>query len=499
MRTTGTKAERDGIRLTLGSLGASPAIIAAELQRRFGLRPREAFRQAQGWTQDQVAARLNAAGTGAATYTGARVSDYERWPFGGRRPSITVLRSLGRIYETDVSRLVDLDDLESMPESETRALVQSPEAHPPPAKLVHVERPGNIIGQHPALDLSTTMHSEMDLVMAVTERTQEFGSWSESSNVGPLTLADIAANTKRIAQDYLTDPPAVVYARAAQQADRVFRLLQTGRQHLDQTKELYRWAGYLCTLLAWMAGDLGQQAAAETQARTAWACTEPAADATLRAWVLSTMSKIYLWDQRFEDAADAAARGFAIAPKGTAAIMLACQEADAWAEIGAGDRATTALERVEEAHQQNERDEVGGLLHCGDLRKHNYTGSVLLRIGKPLDAIQRADAALQSAKADSFPAYGTLAQVRIWAATAHLQVAAKSEPGSPGIDGAAELLSPVLSIPVEKRLDTVVRRLREVSRFISSTPALDASRPGQQLRSDIIDFCTTGSIRQISA
>ncbi|MEU7905914.1 helix-turn-helix transcriptional regulator [Actinoplanes sp. NPDC049118] len=499
-RTTGTKAERDDVRLALGGFGASVGVVAAELQRRFGLRPREAFRQAHDWTQDQAASKLNALGTELAAFTGARISDYERWPFGGRRPSVAVLSTLADVYETSTSSLVDLDDLANMPPGDRAVLGPSLKAHRPaapgPAREVDHgrERPQGI-----PLSQRVRLENETDLVIAVTERVQDFGSWSESTNVGPTTLDDIAASTRRIARDYLSQPPLAVYGRAGALADRVFWLLQTGHQPLEQSRELYRWAGYLCSLLAWMAGDLGHPAAAESQIRIAWTCAEPAADPTLRAWVQSTMSKIYLWDQRYEEAASAAARGFEYAPQGTAAIMLACQEADAWAEIGAGDLAEAALRKAEEARQHASQDVVGGLFACNPLRQHNYAGAVQLRIGNSADAIDHANAALSAADSEAAPAYGTVAQVRIWAATAHLKSASDQLIGPNGVEGAAEILGPVLALPPEQRLDTVVRRLRGVGRLLGSNPSLRGSLPAKSLHSEISSFCLTGSTPQLPA
>jgi tetratricopeptide (TPR) repeat protein len=209
------------------------------------------------------------------------------------------------------------------------------------------------------------------------------------------------------------------------------------------------------------------------------------------------MSKIYLWDQRYEEAAAVAARGFEVNPQGTAAVLLACQEADAWAEIGAGERARVALNKANEARQTANDDSIGGLLRCNEIRQHNYAGSVLLRIGSLSDAIQHAEMALDAAKRQPSTAYGTIAQIRIWAASAHLQLASSATTGSAGIEGAAEVLNPVLSIPDEKRLDTVVRRLRDVSRFISANPAVQASPSARKLQADIMEFCMSGNARQL--
>jgi hypothetical protein len=168
-----------------------------------------------------------------------------------------------------------------------------------------------------------------------------------------------------------------------------FSLLE-GRQHPRQTAELYATAGYLCALLAWISCDLGQLQAADTHGRAAWLCAELTSHDDLRAWVLSTRSKIAFWDGRLRDAINLARRGAAFRPHGTAGIMLACQEADAWAALGAIDGARGALARAEAARDQMEgAGEVAGLFACSDFRRADYASSVPLRIRRPGDARPR--------------------------------------------------------------------------------------------------------------
>ena len=55
----GFKAELDGLRERMRGLRFSYDEIAAEVSRRYRVRPRHAYRLAWGWTLDQVAARFN--------------------------------------------------------------------------------------------------------------------------------------------------------------------------------------------------------------------------------------------------------------------------------------------------------------------------------------------------------------------------------------------------------------------------------------------------------
>ena len=55
----GFKADLDELRERMRALGLTHDEIAAEVSRRFRARPREAYRLAWGWPQDQAAERFN--------------------------------------------------------------------------------------------------------------------------------------------------------------------------------------------------------------------------------------------------------------------------------------------------------------------------------------------------------------------------------------------------------------------------------------------------------
>jgi transcriptional regulator with XRE-family HTH domain len=111
VRRKGFKAEMDGLRERMHALGFGFDEAAAEVSRRYQVRPRQAYRLTRGLTQDQAAARFNelAAGEGTdpggrASMTGPHFCEVEQWPNSERRPSVYVLCLLARVYETDEPR-----------------------------------------------------------------------------------------------------------------------------------------------------------------------------------------------------------------------------------------------------------------------------------------------------------------------------------------------------------------------------------------------------------
>jgi transcriptional regulator with XRE-family HTH domain len=131
VRRKGFKAEMDGLRDRMRALGFGFDEAAAEVSRRYQVRPRQAYRLARGWTQDQAAARFNELAAGAGTDPGGRASmtgphlcEIEQWPNSERKPSVYVLCLLARVYETDVLCLLDLADHESLPQQDRLVLMR---------------------------------------------------------------------------------------------------------------------------------------------------------------------------------------------------------------------------------------------------------------------------------------------------------------------------------------------------------------------------------------
>jgi hypothetical protein len=111
----------DDLRARLRELGFPYSDIGEELSRVYRLRPREACRLGYGWTLEHAAAQFNARAAaegadphGRASMTTSRLCEYEKWPHGGRKPSVYTLLMLAQIYDTCVLRLLDTLDFENM-------------------------------------------------------------------------------------------------------------------------------------------------------------------------------------------------------------------------------------------------------------------------------------------------------------------------------------------------------------------------------------------------
>jgi transcriptional regulator with XRE-family HTH domain len=127
----GFKAGLDDLRERMRRLGLGYDEIAAEIGRRHRVRPRESYRLAWGWTLNHAAERFNALAAHEGTdpqaragMTGAHLCEHERWPNGGRKPSVFMLVMLARMYETDPLCLLDLADHESLDPKDRLTLIR---------------------------------------------------------------------------------------------------------------------------------------------------------------------------------------------------------------------------------------------------------------------------------------------------------------------------------------------------------------------------------------
>lgn len=143
-------------------MGCTPDAVARQIGRRWQIRPREAYRHAYGWSQDEVArqfagvvARLEVArtrsGPGAPPPTapaisGSRIGEYERWPLGGRRPSVYALLVLAEVFEVPVHQLLDYQDHRALPETDRAVLAAVRETGPPRPMVAAAARSGSPAG-----------------------------------------------------------------------------------------------------------------------------------------------------------------------------------------------------------------------------------------------------------------------------------------------------------------------------------------------------------------
>jgi hypothetical protein len=160
------KAERDEVRAWMLELGCPVERIAVEMARRFGARPRLAWRYALGWTQVQLAHRYNRANPGWSV--GAeRVSECENWPSSRGRPTLRYLSGLARAYGNGCSptKLADLDDLMAMPDQERQALLAGATvpASAPMARLLPWGQPLDAPSPVNSPSVSTTARSQQAL------------------------------------------------------------------------------------------------------------------------------------------------------------------------------------------------------------------------------------------------------------------------------------------------------------------------------------------------
>ncbi len=127
----GFKAELADLRKRMRAFGFTHEDMAAEISRRYRLRPREAYRLAHGWTLEKAAELFNARATeigadpdGRAPLLANRLGEYERWPATDRKPSPYALCVMADIYQTDVLSLLDLSDHENLPARDRLVLMR---------------------------------------------------------------------------------------------------------------------------------------------------------------------------------------------------------------------------------------------------------------------------------------------------------------------------------------------------------------------------------------
>jgi hypothetical protein len=341
---------------------------------------------------------------------------------------------------------------------------------------------------NPALTLPTLANQsgrEIDLEGFLTNTGDESAAWLpaiEASNVGGSTVEDMHSEVRRIASLYLSVPTMPLFERIRTLRNQAFSLL-SGRQHPQQSRELYAVAGWSLTLLAWMTVDFGRPDLAQRHTLTARACAENADHDGLRAWVCATQHTAAFWQDDLHRAAAYAAEGLQYAT-GSAAMFLASAHALDLARSGQADAARESLAVAKRAAEKppSGYDDLAGPLACSAERAASLWSDTHLALGEARPALEISDAAMRAFELvpESERNRGSERMVRLLVGRAHLML---DEP-----DGAADALAPVLQTAPEHRVRPLLRRISEVGELVA---APDRGAMTSTMRDEITEFVRT--------
>ncbi|MGH3813856.1 MAG: hypothetical protein ACRDUV_15625, partial [Pseudonocardiaceae bacterium] len=491
-----TKAQRDQVRERMRGYGCTAAQIAAELGRRFALRPRLAWRYALGWAQWKLALEYNTAHPGARI-SDRRVSEHENWPHGGSPPSLHYLANLAATFGHGCTpaQLVDADDLAELTPAD-RCLLTT--GHPrttdgttAPGSRTGLARPGagdttpaagatdgERSGAGRALsrrdgDTGIVRRSRRlvrcdargvpvgEEVIVAAEESAQFWRWSATTNVDDTVLEQMTADVAEIARREQLDPPAATFATLLRARDNVFTLIE-GHQQPRHTTSLYKIASQLCAMLAIVTFDLGYPHAANTHANTALHCADVSGYTQVRAFIRWAQSAVAYWDGRYDEAAQLVEAALPEATSGTALLRLASQQARINAARHRPGEVSRALGLAETAPTERTADEPGVLGYdTGMAALHASETYYALGGTEHLNAaVDWAQTALDEFTTQARPRIQSFAGARFDLALAYL--------GKGDLQAVGEHLAPILgATSTEYRTVPIIGRARSLHALLA--------------------------------
>ncbi|WP_224058933.1 helix-turn-helix domain-containing protein [Streptomyces kanamyceticus] len=344
------------------------------------------------WSDSGIQEALNALDFG-------RLSQLVRRRSGLRQDDLARITGLSQGYlsqlESGTRRLTHLD--------KSQAFL---EALNVPTALRPIAAPETVNGAHRATE--TTSHQRTapdpapDLNALAADAAATSGAFADliaPTNIDANALEELSFTLARIATDYVHAPLFPLFTELISVRDQLFSKLQ-GRQRPQQSRELFMLAGTTCLLLAHASQNLGDQASAMTQIRTARTCAEQADHTGLLAWTLGTAALITEWSPQGRMSLRLAEQAATLAPPGESRIRIAAIEARTAARIGDHERARTALDRMRRAMDEPPRDDdlvqYGGLLTFPRAKQDYYLGGTYTLLGEHQQAQQHAATAIEA-------------------------------------------------------------------------------------------------------
>ncbi|WP_093803991.1 helix-turn-helix transcriptional regulator [Streptomyces sp. Wb2n-11] len=283
-----------------------------------------------------------------------------------------------------------------------------------------------------------------------------------------LDIAELQEGVAATAVDYLASPPGPMLERTHAMRAEACERLRSGHHRKADRADLYVTAGRLSGVLSYALLDLGDPEQAMAHAVAAGQCAEYAGDTELAAWVAGTRSLIARFQGDYGQAMEYIQDGYQWVGSGhgTGEARLRCGEAQCLANLGDSRAANAALDGAELARERIRReDSLGGLFGFSRAKQSYYAGSSLIWLDGGHDAERAAREASEAIEmwrtgpeADRSLDDERLAHVYL--ATARVQL--------DDVEGAADAIRPVLSLPVEEQISWIVKRMDRLAGMLSA-------------------------------
>jgi hypothetical protein len=323
-------------------------------------------------------------------------------------------------------------------------------------------------------------------VVMTAHGSSEHAEHAERREIGEATLEQLRAEITRLALDFGTYYPLVMFGELRRVRDRIHAALERRLWPRDQT-ELYFLLGCAHNLLAIAAKFLGFPQAGEELLRAGWAYASVIDHRPLMARLRMELAAHAQWQSRPRQCRALAASGLDYLADGPDAAALHLLGAQAAAQLGDADaarRAITAAHEASEREQPNELLDIGGEFRWSRAAQHYMSGATLVEIPAAThDAVAELERATDLYAAGPAPgeAHGFE-----YTALAHIDLAA-AQLHAGALDAAAAALEPALSLPPAQRVNSLSQRLHQVRRELAA-PAYRGQTSVADLDERIEDF-----------
>lgn len=310
-------------------------------------------------------------------------------------------------------------------------------------------------------------------------------------------IESLHQSVRTTARRYSQRGPIAAFADARQIRNLSYKLIQ--RTHRPgELADAYVAAGASNALMASIAFDLGHWEAARSLADSATRYAEIAGHASLQAWALGLQASLANWRRDFDAARDAFDRGMLVAPAGAPRRRLRYIAARTFS--GLGDLASVgqllAAGEVDREVAEGTRDEmehaVGGEFAFGDARAQACAAAAWLEVREAsraeADALQAL--AMYEELDEVEQPFSPINGLRIDVAAARTLQS--------DLDGAREILRPVLALEPERRNAALTGRMRSVRKQLL-TPRWERVADASELLGAIDEWVERSRSSSVSA